>query len=58
LALARVVPISCVVERPDLQEILLDRLPEGVVQNAAGVASYTQESEGPVSVTLEDGFKV
>lgn len=46
------------VERPDLQEILLDRLPEGVVQNAAGVATYTQESEGPVSVTLEDGFKV
>ena len=53
----RNMPFTCVVERPDLQEILLGRLADGVVQNAAGVASYTQEAGGPVSITLEDGFK-
>lgn len=54
----RGMPFTCVVERPDLQEILLARLAEGVVQNAAGVASYAQGADGPVTVTLEDGFKV
>merc|ERR1719224_408036 len=51
----RGMPFTCVVERPDLQEILLSRLDDGVVTNAAGVQGYHQESDGPVTITLEDG---
>ena len=55
----RNMPYTCVVERPDLQEILLNRLEEGVVQNAAGVQGYTQSSEGgAVTINLEDGTEV
>jgi zeaxanthin epoxidase len=56
----RGMPFTCVVERPDLQEIMLGNLPEGVVQNAAGVASYQEGATGadPVVVTLEDGTAV
>jgi zeaxanthin epoxidase len=50
----RGMPYTCVVERPDLQEIMLQRLKEGVVQNAAGVASYDQSDNG-LTITLEDG---
>ena len=56
-ALERGMPYTCVVERPDLQNILLDKLPEGVVRNAAGVQTYTQH-EGGVTIELEDGEKV
>ena len=54
----RGMPFTCVVERPDLQEILLSRLDDGVVTNAAGVQGYHQESDGPVTITLEDGETV
>jgi len=53
----REMPYTCVVERPDLQEILLGQLSDGVVRNAAGVKAYAQH-EGGVEIELEDGEKI
>ena len=52
-------PYTGVIERPDLQEILLGNLEEGVVNNGVGVHSYTTGAvgsriTGPVDVKLED----
>jgi zeaxanthin epoxidase len=55
---SRDMPFTCVVERPDLQEIMLGTLPAGTVQNAAGVAKYDQDGDGPLVITLEDGTRV
>jgi len=54
----RDMPFTCVVERPDLQEIMLDGMPEGVVQNGAGVASYEHREGGGVIAKLENGEEV
>jgi zeaxanthin epoxidase len=55
----RGMPYTGVIERPDLQEILLGNLDENVVQNGVGVHSYTTGAvgsriTGPVDVKLED----
>ena len=50
---ARDMPYTGVIERPDLQEIYLSNLPEGVLQNGKIVQSYTEKSNG-VTITLED----
>ncbi|CAK0878647.1 unnamed protein product [Prorocentrum cordatum] len=52
-------PYTGVVDRPDLQEILLDSLPEGTVQNGKKVASYEKlpDFQG-VKINLEDGETV
>jgi zeaxanthin epoxidase len=55
---SRKMPYTGVIERPDLQEIYLGALPEGVVQNGDGVMSYTKSSNGAVVVQLESGAKV
>lgn len=53
---ARGMPYGGVIERPDLQQIYLDALPEGTVHNGDGVASYAANDEGHgVKVTLESG---
>ena len=53
---SRNMPYTGVIDRPDLQEIYLDCLPEGVVQNGNGVASYEKKagSKG-VTVTTDSG---
>merc|ERR1719487_1536096 len=53
---SRGMPFTCVVERPELQEILLRRTGEHV-RNGAGVESYT-ESENGVTATLANGEQV
>jgi zeaxanthin epoxidase len=52
----RDMPFTCVVERPDLQEIMLGTLPSGTVKNGAGVTSYehTANDEGVIA-TLDNG---
>merc|ERR1711939_1057967 len=55
----RGMPYTGVIERPDLQEILLGNLDEHVVQHGVGVHSYTTGAvgsriTGPVDVKLED----
>lgn len=53
-AAMREMPYTCVVERPDLQQILLDRLAPGVVNNGAAVKHYVQEN-GALKITMENG---
>lgn len=43
---SRNMPYTGVIERPDLQQIWLDALPEGVVQNGDGVESYETNPNG------------
>lgn len=52
----RGMPYTGVIERPDLQEIYLNALPEGVVKNGDGVASYRTDPDGKgVTVVTESG---
>lgn len=43
---ARNMPYTGVIERPDLQEIYLNSIPEGVVQNGDGLVSYEINPNG------------
>ena len=53
---ARDMPYTGVIERPDLQQIYLDTLPKGVVQNGDGVVSYeTNKSGYGVKAIMESG---
>jgi len=52
-------PYTGVVDRPDLQEILLDSLPQGTVENTKRVAGYTiLPDHAGVRVRCEDGAEV
>jgi len=51
---ARQMPFTCVIDRPDLQNVLLERV-QSSVRNSAAVASYSHDERGGVSVVLEDG---
>jgi len=55
---SRGLPITGVIERPDLQEIYLDALPEGVVRNGDGVTSYATTPSGGVKAILDSGAEV
>jgi len=48
-------PYTGVIDRPDLQEILLTGIKEGSVINSMGVKKYTENSDGTVDLTFEDG---
>ena len=54
----RNMPFTGVIDRPDLQEIYLSSLPEGTVQNGAGVVSYEQLHSGAVKVLLQNNETV
>jgi len=54
----RGMPYTGVIERPDLQDIYLKSIPDGVVKNGDGVDSYEENADGSVSVVLESGEKV
>lgn len=55
----RKMPYTGVIERPDLQEIYINNLPKGVLQNGDGVVSYTQDTAtDQVTVELESGRKI
>lgn len=51
---SRGMPYSGVIDRPDLQNILLQSVSPGVVQNGDGVAKYEQLSSG-VTAHMESG---
>lgn len=56
---SRNMPYTGVIERPDLQDIYLNNLPKGVVQNGDGVKSYVKDPKtGRVTVELDSGKKV
>jgi zeaxanthin epoxidase len=55
----RNMPYTGVIERPDLQQIYLDRIPKGIVSNGDGVASYTMSPTGHgVNVVTDSGKTV
>jgi len=56
---ARGMPYTGVIERPDLQEIYLNNLPDGTVRNGNGVVSYTTDrATGRVTAELDSGETV
>jgi len=56
---SRSMPYTGVIERPDLQQIYLDALPKGVVQNGDGVKSYKTNAKGHgVKAIMESGNTV
>ena len=50
-------PFTCVVERPELQEILMRRTHDNL-RLGAGVESYGKRSDGGVVATLQTGEQV
>merc|ERR1719359_2682487 len=54
---SRNMPFTCVVERPELQEILMRRTGEHI-RNGAGVTSYHTAADGGVTAVLESGEEV
>jgi len=54
-AASRNLPFTGVIDRPDLQELQLQALPEGTVHNGDGVESYQQLTDGTIQVTLQSG---
>jgi zeaxanthin epoxidase len=57
-ALDRNMPYTGVIDRPDLQEIFLNKVGDGVVQNGDGVVDYSVQKNGTVRVQLESGKTV
>jgi len=56
---ARDMPYTGVIERPDLQQIFLDSIPDGVVQNGDGIVGYETNSNGyGVKAVMESGKTV
>lgn len=55
---ARNMPYTGVIERPDLQEIYLQNLPKGTVQNGDGVERYEKLPTGGVKAVLQSGREV
>lgn len=50
-------PYTGVIDRPDLQAVLMDDIGEGVVFNSQTVVGY-ENTDGGVTVNLEDGGKI
>jgi zeaxanthin epoxidase len=56
---ARNMPYTGVIDRPDLQNIFLESIPKGVVQNGAGVKQYTiHDKTKQVTVETDAGTMV
>lgn len=55
---ARNMPYTGVIERPDLQQIYLDNMPKGVIQNGDGVKSYEVNQNGYGVKAILDSGKV
>lgn len=48
-------PYTGVIDRPDLQEILLNNMLEGTVKNSMAITSYEDMPDGTVDVTINGG---
>lgn len=46
-------PFTGVIDRPDLQEILLDNMKPGTVVNSKAITKYVQNDDGTVDIDLE-----
>jgi zeaxanthin epoxidase len=47
-------PYTGVIDRPDLQEILLNSMGEGTVKNSMAITGYEQKADGTVDITVND----
>ena len=56
-AKSRGMPYTCVVERPELQEIMMRRTGENI-RTASGVESYRSAADGRVVATLQTGEEI
>merc|ERR1719183_3442630 len=56
-AKSRGMPYTCVVERPELQEIMMRRTGDNI-RTSAGVESYRTEADGRIVATLEGGEEI
>lgn len=55
----RGMPYTGVIERPDLQEIYLNNIPDNTVRNGNGVVTYSTDSKtGQVTAELDSGEKI
>lgn len=50
-------PYTGVIDRPDLQEILLSNMKEGTVRNSMKVQEYIEQEDGKVDLIFENGEK-
>jgi zeaxanthin epoxidase len=57
-AKSRNMPYTGVIDRPDLQQIYLDALPKGTVQNGDGIVHYDRLPSGEVEAVLSSGATV
>jgi len=48
-------PYTGVIDRPDLQEILLDKIKPGTIVNSMAIKNYVDNEDGSVDVHFEDG---
>jgi len=48
-------PYTGVIDRPDLQEILVRNMKEGTILNGMGINSYKQHEDGTVDISTSDG---
>lgn len=48
-------PYTGVIDRPDLQEVLLNSIKPGTVINSKPITSYTENSDGTVDITINNG---
>merc|ERR1719353_1514906 len=56
-AKSRGMPYTCVVERPELQEIMMRRTGHNI-RTSAGIESYRTEADGRIVATLQDGEEI
>jgi len=51
-------PYTGVIDRPDLQEVLLGSMAEGTVKNSMAITSYEEQADGTVDITINGGEQV
>lgn len=55
IAEERVLPYTGVIDRPDLQEIILNNMKPGTVQNSKAIERYEENTDGTVDLYFKDG---
>jgi zeaxanthin epoxidase len=51
-------PYTGVIDRPDLQEVLLGSMSEGTVKNSMAITSYAEQADGTIDITINGGEQV
>ena len=51
-------PYTGVIDRPDLQEVLLGSMSEGTVKNSMAITAYAEQADGTIDITINGGEQV